>query len=61
MNYILINDDDGNWYVIPEDKQDTWNDWMNSEDYDDGMEIPKYASKVDGCPSTVKFKNWEIK
>lgn len=57
--FILIQDNDGHWYVIPADKTDDWFKWEESQDYQDGI-VPEYAEEVGGCYTRVKFKDYKI-
>lgn len=59
MDYILIQDDDSHWYVIPADKEDAWYEWFGTDDYESGI-IPEYAEEVGGSPSLVRFKDYRI-
>ena len=63
MEYILIQDDDCHWYVIPADKQSEFNKWAELDPDDDtgkSWVVPDYAKRVDGYPSLVKFKEYRI-
>ncbi len=57
MEYILTQDDDCHWYVIPDDKQEAFNDWLNDEN---NWETPDYAESVGGSYTLVKFKEYRI-
>lgn len=59
MEYILIQDDDCHWYVIPADKEKDFCKWAVSDEAQDGI-VPKYAKQVGGSPSLVKFHNYRI-
>lgn len=59
MEYFLDQDNDGHWYIIPLNKINEWNNWFNSEDYDNGI-VPDYVEEVGGCPSNVIFKNYKV-
>jgi hypothetical protein len=52
--FILVGDDSGHKYVIPEDKREEWWDFIDAEDYD--VEFPSYATMVEG---SFRFKEWE--
>lgn len=61
MEYILIQDDDCHWYVIPEDKQEDFNYWLELPEDDKNCWVkPDYAERVGGSPSLVKFKEYRI-
>lgn len=49
--FILVKDDDGHSYVIPETYREQWNKWVEST----SDRLPSYASWVDG----IRFKQWE--
>ena len=56
--WILQNDDDGHWYVIPADKKDEFQEWSCG-----GYETqpqPEWASQVGGHPNNVTFSAPEI-
>lgn len=55
--YVLIQDDDCHWYVIPSDKVDDWDVWLESLDWN----IPDYAVPVDGSQVRVTFDAYTIK
>jgi len=59
MDYILIQDNDCHWYVIPVDKKNEWFKWEESDDYELGV-IPDWAKEVNGSPTLVKFKEYRI-
>lgn len=50
---ILVQDDDGHWYVIPSEYEDTFEKWVSSDD----PEIPKWCDRVDN-PHRVQFTDW---
>ena len=58
MEYILTQDEDCHWYIIPVDKQVDWNKFIETDSliYD----IPEYAKPVGGSPTLVKFEKWRI-
>ena len=51
----------GNWYVVPVDKSEEWEEWL-SLDSDDQRSwvVPDYAQAVGGSPSMVSFSDPEI-
>jgi hypothetical protein len=57
---ILIRDDDGHWYVIPEDKEDDFYDWCMDVEYEIDSGQPEWAVSVGGSPSLVKFPSYII-
>ena len=57
-NHILVQDDDGHWYVIPEDKQRLFGLWVATNGEEDQ---PEWADEVGGAPSRVVFGNYTIK
>lgn len=59
MEHILIQDEDCHWYVIPSDKRDAFDTWLDSEDAEAGI-APVWAEEVGGSPTLVKFKNYRI-
>lgn len=57
--YVLINDDDGHWYLIPEAQLSDWETWIRSDAWQDG-EAPDYAESVGGSPSLVRIFSYQI-
>lgn len=59
--YILVLDNNGHWYVIPDDKEEQFHDWTDIDSEDErSWVVPDYAKSVGGSPSLVKFKNYRI-
>lgn len=42
MRYGLTADDSGHWYVIPEDRFDAWEEWLDGED----IVVPNWAHRI---------------
>ncbi|MBE9572592.1 MAG: hypothetical protein IMF11_18355 [Proteobacteria bacterium] len=59
--YILVQDDDCHWYIIPHLKIAEWEKWF-SDPFDDNehWELPKWAKAVGGSPSLVLFKEFRV-
>ena len=57
--YILIQDRDCHWYVVPEQMELDFNAWADREE-DDDEDVPSYAERVNGSPSLVKFTKYRI-
>jgi hypothetical protein len=60
--YILVTDDSGHWYVIPEARREHWdinrdNDFTGEEG---AGEYPDYAEAVGGNPNLVQFNDYII-
>ena len=49
--YLLNNDDDGHWYLVPESDQEAFTAWV----YEDGPEVPSVLS-LGSHPNTVTFE-----
>ena len=61
MKYILIQDNNSHWYVIPKDKEDEWNQWCELDTDDEASwEAPEFADEVWGCTSLVEFSKYLI-
>ena len=58
MRYLLQQDDDGHWYVIPADKRDEFDTWL-SDGYVTQPQ-PTWAWQVGGHPNNVTFTEPEI-
>ena len=52
--YVLMRDDSGHWYVVPESRIQDFNKWTSQ---DEDWETPKYARAVGGAPNAVVFEN----
>ena len=57
---ILVTDGDAHWFVIPEDKEDKWWEWVDAINDDECIERPDWADPVGGAPSRVRFGDYEI-
>ena len=51
--FRLESDGDGHWYLIPPEKQSEWSTWMDSKDFELGVE-PDWARRIDG-PHRLTF------
>lgn len=68
MRYALINDDDGHWYVCPEERLEEASSYLEKvADYwrdmssDSGLpDEPLWLENVGGAPSRVRFPDYEI-
>jgi hypothetical protein len=59
--YILVQDNDSHWYVIPDQMELDWNKFCEiSEDDERSWDVPNWAERVGGSPSLVKFTNYRI-
>lgn len=59
--YILIQDNDCHWFVIPVNKKKKWFEWCEiPEDNEASCETPKFAKEVWWCTSLVEFTNFTI-
>lgn len=66
--FILIQDDDSHWYVIPADKLQEAMDYFSetAEFWEPGNSkgmppsAPKWLEQVGGSPSLVKFRKYRI-
>lgn len=60
--YMLQQDNDCHWYVIPTDKEVDWNEWLEIPDDDErSWDVPEYAKDVGGSYTLVTFSEPEIK
>lgn len=49
QRYILVGDDSGHKYVIPEEKADDWSAFMDlPEDDPASWDVPEWAKRVEG-------------
>lgn len=51
LKYFIDRDESGDWFLIPVDKQDEWEAWLESDE-----DIPEFAEYIDN-PSDVVFEN----
>jgi len=56
--YVLVVDNNSQWYVIPKSKQARWESWLLTLDAE--LFVPTYAIPVGGSPSSVAFTNFEL-
>ena len=55
----LVSDDDGHWFIIPADKWEEWEGWLENPETTDYTE-PKWARYTNTHPSRVTFTDWTI-
>ena len=61
MEYILTQDNDGHWYVIPAEKEKDFSKWVSIDGDDErSWTLPDFADSVGGSPTLVKFKEYRI-
>jgi hypothetical protein len=54
--YFLSQDGSSHWYIIPLNKMQEWDEWVNiDEDDPEGWKVPDYAQVVGGSPCLVTF------
>ena len=51
--FRLVTDGDGHWYLIPNDRENDWDEWRDSDDHATGIP-PDWAVGIDG-PGSVTF------
>lgn len=54
--YVLVQDDDCHWYVIPDGRENEFDAAILGED----PQVPDWAEEVGGSPTRVKFQNYTI-
>lgn len=60
--FVMVQDGDCHWYVIPADRQADWSRWEDlDEDDPASWEAPDWAERVGGAPSLVEFTGYAIK
>ena len=57
--HVLVEDDDGHWYVIPRSRLKDFYNWLSSDEADMGIS-PDWAKTVGGSPSLVSFAEFDI-
>lgn len=45
--YKIVGDNSGHDYVIPVERSEEWEKWLDSQDWKDGV-TPIYAMRIDG-------------
>jgi hypothetical protein len=60
QKYILTTDNDCHWYLIPTEKYDQWNTWLESEDEETCWNVPSFAKAVDGPHSIIIHEYSEV-
>jgi hypothetical protein len=55
--YILADDNDGHWHVVPVDRFDEFIDFLNDEDAQDLGNLPEGVWAVGGSTTQVTFEN----
>ena len=55
--FRVVTDDDGHWYLIPAERRDEFDEWLNSEAAMDGEELP-WAERLNMHPSNHTFADW---
>lgn len=45
--FQIVGDDSGHEYVIPIVRRAHWAQWIDSQDWQDGI-VPEYAERIDG-------------
>ena len=59
--FILVQDNDSHWFVIPETEREEWGDWRDFPDTDKrSWTPPDFAQAVGGSPSLVTFTDPKI-
>ena len=49
--YLLARDDDGHWYLMPEETKEAFDAWVY-----ESAEEPPYVVRLSGSPSNVTFE-----
>ena len=55
--FCIVDNESGDYFVIPVNYKDDWDDWLYSDQMDE--ETPHYAEYIGGFPTLIKFDNWE--
>lgn len=56
--YVMVQDDDGHWYVIPADRINDFRAWVATCGDE---EQPIWVASVGGSPSLVLFRQFDIR
>ena len=57
--YILADDGDGHWYVIPSKREVDFDKWVGSAEWQDG-DAPDWAESVGGSPRLVTIHSYQL-
>lgn len=59
--FFLSQDGDGHWFIVPEEKEIEWHDWLDLDPDDEEAWIaPDWAIEVGGSYTMVKFSEYRI-
>lgn len=59
--YMLQQDNDGHWYVIPSNKEEEFCEWLDGNpDDEEYWTEPDFAVALGGSYTMVKFKSYRI-
>ena len=59
MKYKLTQDNDCHWYIIPTDKQEEWDEWLEIDSDDEkSWNVPTFASGIDS-PEEIEFDEYD--
>lgn len=58
--FILVQDDSCHWYIIPENREGDWDDWLESDEIELGC-VPGYAVPINGSLRRVKILEYRIR
>jgi hypothetical protein len=53
----LVDDDSGHYYVIPAEKREEWDKWIDSEAWEDG-DVPAWAERLNMHQINYTFTDW---
>lgn len=58
--FFLSMDNDGHWFIIPVERRDEWNDWIDLDQSDEASwDVPEWADDLNGSPSNVIFHSYQ--
>lgn len=59
--FILIQDNDAHWYVVPEEMKSEWFNFIELDPDDEvSLDVPEWAEAVGGSPSLITFYNYRV-
>lgn len=59
--HMLVNDEDGHWYVIPAAENDEFECWLSAAPYWEDYCGKDFSDcRIAGHPSNVKFRHYYI-
>ena len=60
--YFLDQDQSSHWYLVPCNKEQDWNEWVDlDEDDERAWEAPDYAIELGGGPQLIVIEKYRFR